>query len=196
MIHLIRHLPTAWNIKGRLQGLRDEPILPLDQDLASIVDAMRVRLRVLGPFDRVLISELRRTRETAQALDLQDATVEPLLNELDFGSFEGKTHDHIQEAVGDAWIEDPISLTFGESLVEFQLRLQTFLRCYTDAGCVLVIGHGAWMRGLITLVRDGSIRRMNQFKIGNIELYQVDPTRMAPTFDPSLLTEPGVPKCP
>src|SRR5688572_19392365 len=85
---LLRHGQSTWNADGRWQGQADPPLSPLGEEQAR--DAAR-RLAP-GQFSRVLASDLRRARQTAEIL--ADALrlpveVDPDLREIDVGDWQG-----------------------------------------------------------------------------------------------------------
>src|SRR3954454_21536715 len=114
-ITLIRHLPTEWNKKTWLQGRRDIALSQLTDDLHSGIAENRQHLKKLAPFDLVLASTLKRTHQTAQLYGYQCQT-EGLLDELDFGPFEGRPKKELFEKYSELWINNPKSLVLGESI--------------------------------------------------------------------------------
>ncbi|MDV2887937.1 histidine phosphatase family protein, partial [Alkalihalophilus pseudofirmus] len=72
-------------------------------------------LHSLSPFDLVLASTLIRTQQTAQHYRFYPET-ERLLDELDFGPFEGRPKEELLEILGDQWLENPKELVLGESI--------------------------------------------------------------------------------
>ncbi len=167
---LIRHLPTVWNKEGRLQGSIDNPI---DEAVIGSVDAeIRKNLQCIAESDtdRVVVSELRRTHETAIAYGFHEFEVESLINELNYGRYEGQQKLLFQKDYGEKWLVDPLSITdLGEPLRAFQDRLIRFLKEY-DSQNVLVFAHGTVMRGLLSIRAQGDIQRMNRFEVKNNEL--------------------------
>jgi len=82
---LLRHGPTAWNVAGRIQGRRDEPLSPEGR---AAVGRWRLPPDLAGY--RWLTSPLVRARETARLLGIDDAAVDPRLAEMDWGAWEGE----------------------------------------------------------------------------------------------------------
>ena len=115
-ITLIRHLPTEWNINTWLQGRQDIEILPItDCDQLEIVKNQNI-LSGLQPFDIILASKLKRTQQTAQMYGM-NVVIEPLLDELDFGEFEGRPKEELLRELGKSWLENPRELQLGESVI-------------------------------------------------------------------------------
>ena len=174
-IMAIRHLPTRFNIAGLLQGKRDEPILQPSQEDYNVISENRKKMDAFRPFDKMLVSSLRRTAMTADCYGYQeDITIEPLLDELNFGIYEGKHRKEMLDEIGEQWINDPLSLILGEPLTNLQKRVSRFLYKYHRSDRLLIFGHAAWLRALKAYVRHGSIHEMNRFNINNNELLMID----------------------
>jgi probable phosphoglycerate mutase len=92
---LIRHGPTEWNEARRLQGIAD---VPLSAAGLETVRAWRVPDTYLG-FSWVA-SPLVRARETARILGL-DCAVEPLIREMNWGAWEGRTREELIRDYGE-----------------------------------------------------------------------------------------------
>ncbi|MDM8545611.1 histidine phosphatase family protein [Candidatus Venteria ishoeyi] len=168
LLVMIRHLPTVYNQQGLLQGLKDESILPLAKEAQRQVAGNQQRLMDLAPFDKVLASTLKRTIETAQHYQFKgELQQEPLLNELDFGQFEGKARVEMLAEVGEDWIDKPRDLVFGEPFIQLEQRVWSFLAKYQQYPRVLGFAHAAWLRALLSVIEIGSIQNMNHFQIAN-----------------------------
>jgi broad specificity phosphatase PhoE len=167
---LIRHLTTAMNQAGMLQGRRDEPVLtPSPEDLATIARNRRTLSRY-PDLDAVLISSLRRTLMTAEHYGFaEECRVEPLLDEFNFGYFEGRPKVEMLAKIGCYWLHEPHRLALGEPIKELELRVRNFLTKYQEQS-ILAFGHGTWIRAAMAIANDGSIARMNQLAINNNEL--------------------------
>ncbi|MGV6809612.1 MAG: histidine phosphatase family protein [bacterium] len=171
----IRHLPTAYNQQGLLQGKRDEPILPLtalDNKLLATLEKNKAVLSELV-IDTVLCSTLKRTQQTALAHHYTSFSIEPLLNELDFGCYEGKSRQYLLKDHGEQWQHDPSELVLGESMQHFSQRIQYFFEKYQQDAQqknILAFTHGAWIRAARAWWTTGSLQNMNKHKVANNEL--------------------------
>lgn len=172
-IFLVRHLETALNSKGILQGRKDIPILIPSSRTQEHISKNRKLLEEKGGFDHTLISRLKRTRMTAELYAAENITVEPLLDELDFGHYEGRKKE-ILLAEQELWFTDPASLTLGEPLLFLENRISQFLKKYKGAKTILAFGHGAWMRALVSYVEHGNIGKMNSLEIANNQIICID----------------------
>jgi probable phosphoglycerate mutase len=87
---LIRHGPTDWNVKGRIQG-------HTDVSLSAHGRAQVSRWSVPTEFRQYLwfASPLTRAMETARLLGAPDARPEPRLMEMSWGRWEGRTWEEI-----------------------------------------------------------------------------------------------------
>ena len=165
-VTFIRHLPTEWNKKGMLQGRRDISILPVSSDLQKGISHNLLYLNRLSPFNMVLASSLKRTHQTASLYGYQCET-EQLLDELDFGPFEGLSKAQLLDKYGSQWIEEPKSIVLGESLQNLEDRISLFIAKYKDYSNVLIFGHGSWIRAMISYSLHGHINDMNKVTVEN-----------------------------
>ena len=92
---LVRHGETTWSRDGQHTGNTDIPLTETGE-----VQARALGRRLAGGrFALVLVSPLRRARDTARIAGLDGAILEPDLTEWDYGDFEGKTTPEIQRAI-------------------------------------------------------------------------------------------------
>ncbi|MEH7418076.1 histidine phosphatase family protein [Neobacillus drentensis] len=172
IITLIRHLPTEWNKKTWLQGRRDIDLAPVSGEFANKINQNKERLKHQH-FDLVLASTLKRTHQTARVYGYQPET-EGLLDELDFGPFEGVPKNKLMEKYGEQWVENPKELVLGESLKNLEARIALFIKKYKDCHSVLVFGHGSWIRGFVSYVNYGDINNMNKIIVENNQCITLD----------------------
>jgi broad specificity phosphatase PhoE len=170
---LIRHLSTEWNKKTWLQGKQDIEISPLtEMDHQTIINN-QLALQKQAPFDFVLASTLKRTHQTANVYGYK-AETEALLDELNFGPFEGKPKNELLNKCGSTWLENPKDLVLGEELVNLEERIVQFLAKYRESSNILVFGHGSWMRALKSYWKYGHINHMNKLSVGNNECIRLE----------------------
>lgn len=169
---LIRHLETLYNVKGLLQGRQDTPILTPSADHLLKIQKSKEQLHKSSEYDHILVSNLQRTWMTAE-LYTESYNVEPLLDELNFGIWEGKKKDEMIKSCPD-WFDKPDLLTLGEPLSDLERRIKDFLLKYESANKILVFSHGAWSRALMSLHRFGNIRNMNTIHLPNNALVHLD----------------------
>ncbi len=172
-LYLIRHLPTPWNEKGVLQGSNDIAISPLTPTWQTAIQENLDRIQAVH-FDAVLVSAYQRTQQTAEAYGHHDYQVEALLNELNFGTFEGQKKQLMVDTLGAAWMERPRSLTLGEPIIDFEKRLMDFIASYAHHENILAFAHGRVIRALLAIHKYGDVERMNHFEVENNELLYLD----------------------
>lgn len=165
-ITLIRHLPTEWNKEQRLQGRRDIEISPPSKEILEEIFENKKDLKKRQPFDYILSSTLKRTKQTANLYGYKPKP-EPLLDEFDFGPFEGEKKDLLLKVHGEKWIESPSELTFGEGMIHLHQRILTFLKKYKPSANLLLFSHGTWTRALISFHQYGHINSMNKLIVQN-----------------------------
>lgn len=150
-IHLFRHGETEWSLTGQHTGTTDLPLLP------EGVTAARELGEILHhrPFEKVLVSPLRRAKETAELAGLGDFVVEPLLREWDYGAYEGRTTRDISADLGRPWelfVDGVVpGVTPGESIGHVAQRARTVIDGVMPIlahGDVALFGHGHALRVL------------------------------------------------
>ncbi|WP_075881099.1 histidine phosphatase family protein [Vreelandella massiliensis] len=154
---VVRHGLTAWNHERRYQGQRDIPLLLPEAN----ADLDRLRDGFLNErFDAVHCSDLIRCRQTlAHVLSEPQVSAhfDARLRELDFGAYEGKCYEELQDIAGyRAWIDSrgEQAPPGGESTAAMRERLSGWLEdMFTAAGAgkhrqVLAVTHGGVIREL------------------------------------------------
>jgi len=150
---LIRHGETPYNRDRRYQGHRDAPLTKKGKGQAKKI-AIRLRNESL---DAIYSSDLKRARYTAKAINGYHSlkvNILPELREIDFGDWEGKTHDEIQRewrGLLDEWERKPsqIKIPRGESIKDLAERTRSTIKKivgnYPDQR-VAIITHGGLIR--------------------------------------------------
>ncbi|WP_035237978.1 histidine phosphatase family protein [Desulfobacter vibrioformis] len=174
-LFLLRHMQTPDNKAGILQGRRDISILPPGPREEKLIRDNKLKLAPFTRFDHILVSGLKRTHETA-AFYTDRFSVEPLLDELDFGPFEGRPRAELIRACPD-WETNPAALVLGEPLSALKHRVLAFMDRYAGAKTVLAFGHGAWIRALTSLWETGNLTCMNRITIPNNTIVTISSER-------------------
>lgn len=147
---LIRHGETDWNAQRRWQGQSDVPLNALGRQQAQALAKRLSKQR----FDAVHSSDLSRAYETAQLVfPHYTITPEPRLRELNFGSFEGKTWEELQEAEAAMlrrWREDPYACQppGGEQFGQVVERTKAWYLELPPSGKIAAVAHGGTIRAL------------------------------------------------
>lgn len=156
-IHIVRHGETTWNETGRLNSSTDNPLSSRGtEQVNALADSIQGWLPKL---DAVYTSPSLRSVETAKILSsrLNVATkpiIEPLLQEVDFGRFEGQRPVDILSAGHESknefsrWREGGDS-DHAESFTKASRRAAKFLKKVQSAEDILVVSHGYFSRILI-----------------------------------------------
>ncbi|MGD9954790.1 MAG: histidine phosphatase family protein [Candidatus Nanopelagicales bacterium] len=145
-IVVLRHAETEWSRDGRHTGRTDIPLTAAGEDAARSVGA---RLAAYRP-GLVLVSPLQRARRTAE-LAGHPGEVAPDLLEWDYGDYEGRTTQGIQDDLGDpAWSVWTTLDGLGETVDDVAARAARVLtRCrpVVERGDdVLLVAHAHLLR--------------------------------------------------
>lgn len=156
LLALIRHMPTAWNAAGRLQGSEDVP-LPGDAmpqwQLPAELDGFRW-----------MTSPLRRAIDTARRLGIAEPIIEPRLAEMDWGLWEGETLAGLRMRLGqDMAANEAAGLDFrppgGESPRDVQARVMPLLTEIARAGRpTAAVTHKGVIRAVLALATGWDMR--------------------------------------
>lgn len=148
-LYFLRHGETIGNKEGICQGWQEGDLTDLGHKQAQQAADYLLKER----FDAIIVSDLRRTRQTAAPIIAthKEATVifEPLVRERNQGIFEGSQHGTFINYINDNNID---ILTFkpegGESILDVQERARTYyqelIKNYANK-TVLVVSHGGFL---------------------------------------------------
>ena len=150
---LIRHGETDWNVEGRMQGQKNQPLNARG----------RQQVELTGQYVRdhfkpevVWSSDLARCVSTAEPLGIEFQKSE-LLREINYGTLEGKTWAETSEeeqAESAEFGSDPYHrMAGGESradLVDRAARFVDHSEIMKLDGDVVIVGHGASLSGMLT----------------------------------------------
>lgn len=155
-IIIIRHGETEWNQSGRFQGHSD---VPLSEEGRAQAEALGRNL-IVDQVDAIYASDLMRAMETAAPLAARfglKVIADPLLRELNFGAWEGRSFTEVNADSPDTMKEfyrDPERAAIPESepFPDFQKRVAGRVREIAAAECgkrVVIVSHGASIRILL-----------------------------------------------
>lgn len=173
----IRHGETDWNRQQRFQGQIDVPLNDM-----GLAQAERLRQRLAAePADRLVCSDLLRTRQTAAPLAQAwgtEAWPDAGLREQSFGVLEGLDVPTIQRqhpALWADWLQHrgDFALPGGESLLQFHARVMAAVAALAraHAGCtVAVVTHGGVLDMLWRSARREPIEGLRRCEIPNTGL--------------------------
>ena len=155
-IYFVRHGETDWNVQGLIQGWTDTPLNPRGHIQARAVAQALTRVPEFSPGFAFAVSPLQRARQTmgyiAQALSLepQQIAIEPAVQELGFGVWEGKPFWEMKASpLYPAHPEDRYSWRprDGESYEDGHTRINDWLDTLDRP--TVVVAHGAIGRCLV-----------------------------------------------
>jgi broad specificity phosphatase PhoE len=150
---LLRHGESTWNAQRRMQGTADPPLSA----------AGAAQARALGPVlaglecDVVVASDLRRARETADALGLAAAVPDPRWREAHLGRWTGRLADEVAAEhpdLLDGWLEGTAAPPGGEAFAETCARIAAAIASLAAAGArsALAVTHGGPIRAACATV--------------------------------------------
>ncbi|RYY34394.1 MAG: histidine phosphatase family protein [Sphingobacteriaceae bacterium] len=180
-LYIVRHGQTDLNKRGIVQGrgmntdLNDEGRVQAEQFYAAYSDV---------PFDKIYISELKRTQQSIQRFIDKGIPYEKLsgLDELAWGILEGQPSTPENKAaffdLMRNWLDGNLDVKFegGESPNDVKARQEEALKIimsHPEEKTVLVCMHGRAMRLLMCLLTNKPLTQMDTFPHQNLVLYKV-----------------------
>ncbi len=181
-IYLVRHGQTDFNLQGIVQGSGVD---------SSLNQKGRAQARAFFemyqhvPFDKIYVSSLRRTKESAQLFIDKGIPYEALagLNEISWGSKEGQRITPEEDAyyhwMLSEWQKGNTDLRIegGESPEEVVKRQRVSLdRIFSqqNESTILICMHGRAIRILLCVLLNYPLRSMDMFEHENLGLYELD----------------------
>jgi probable phosphoglycerate mutase len=142
-IWLIRHGETAWSLSGQHTGRTDIPLTAAGERHAEEIG----RYLAGRPFALALTSPLQRARETCRLAGYGGvAQIDPDLSEWDYGAYEGRTSEQIQESVP-GWTIWTSPVPQGETIQQVAARASRVIeRSVKAGGDVALFAHGHLLR--------------------------------------------------
>ena len=149
--YFVRHGESEGNAARVFTGQTDSPLTPRGREQAEAVADELAKVK----FDRIISSDLSRTRDTAEMIAKRHGLpveVMPELREINVGDMTGKTFDETRGLPN--WNDDGfISWPGGENLDQVlarTLRAIDRLRRESPGKTILVVGHGGANRILLS----------------------------------------------
>ena len=169
-VYLIRHTTPVFE-PGLIYGRKE---LPLHADFPVELEAVRSQLD--GDFDIIYSSPALRCTELAGALS-PGFIVDNRLQELDFGEWEGKTWDTVDQPTLRAWMDDYVNVCTpgGESMMQMYARVREFWAELGQSGYgkAAIVTHAGVIRLLLSIVNQLALTRIFDIKIAYGEVIPV-----------------------
>ncbi len=143
LVVLVRHGETEWSRAGRHTGRSD---IPLDSEGVAQAGWLGQMLREWR-FSCVLVSPLRRARSTCEIAGWAgQAQSDPDVQEWDYGVYEGRTAEEIQEE-RPGWTIWRDGVVGGETIDDVSRRAELVVaRVRKVSGDVAIFAHGHFLR--------------------------------------------------
>ncbi len=180
-LYIVRHGQTDLNKRGIIQGRG------MDTDLND--EGRRQAMLFFEayksvPFDKIYISELKRTQQSVQPFIDEGIPFEKLpgLDELGWGIHEGQAATPRNKVeflqIMRSWVDGNLDAKFegGESPNEVkarQLEAMKIIMSHPEEKTVLICMHGRALRLLLCLLTDKPLTEMDSFPHQNLVLYKV-----------------------
>jgi broad specificity phosphatase PhoE len=170
-LYAIRHLSTEHNKAGLLQGTFDTTEVIINRANLHDILLNRDELSIIH-FDKIMCSELERTKLTAHMHGYRNFEVSPLLNEISFLEFE-LTPKKAFLLKDNKWISDPRNSLLASEVNKLEKRLIMFIEENKSNENVLIFSHGCVIRALVSISRFNTIDKMNSLTVNNNELIKL-----------------------
>lgn len=169
-VYLIRHTTPVFE-PGLIYGRTE---LLLHVDFESELTAVRSQLAT--NFEITYSSPAFRCTELAQALS-PAYVVDSRLQELDFGEWEGKTWDTVDQQALHAWMDDYVNVCppGGESMMQMYARVSEF---WAELGQfqyekVAIVTHAGVIRLILSIVNEMALTDIFDIKVAYGEVMRV-----------------------
>ena len=170
LLYIARHGQTEENVRRVLQGQMPGH---LTSEGIRQAEELREKLRDVH-FDSIITSDLKRAVDTTQIISEPHGgkfVLEPLLRERDFGVHTGGPYIKISHAL------DPSA----ETMEQLSQRAADFLNglsqsCSKDAGTVLAVSHGLFLRVLQAVYHGVGVRDIEKMDNAEFRILELSPT--------------------
>jgi probable phosphoglycerate mutase len=146
---LLRHGETEWSKSGQHTSRTDLELTETGLERAKLAAEALTDLELVNPL--VISSPMRRALQTAELAGLTVDEVTPLLQEWDYGDYEGLTTPEIRETVPD-WLIWTHGAAGGESVAAVTQRADGAVELalkHMDSRDVVFVGHAHFSRSVI-----------------------------------------------
>jgi broad specificity phosphatase PhoE len=156
-LFLVRHGQSTYNAQARLQGQADPPLSDAGRAEAKLLKPALARFEP----DRVVTSDLKRARETAELLGYPGARLDARLREINVGAWAGRPLAEFPSGPEPAWRGGPLKAPDGESWEDLQARVGAAVdELIAAGGTWLVVCHGGVVRAAVSHVTGADPQRV------------------------------------
>lgn len=163
-VHVIRHTPVNFD-KNRCYGQLEVPLADSFEE-----DVKKMGYLLSDKYDIVYCSPKKRCTRLASALELNNVVTDKRLLELNFGEWEGKLWNEINQNDLNAWMKDYVNNApdEGESLDQMYLRVSDFIDVLRKETFkkVLIISHAGVIRCLWSYFLEIPLKNIFKIPIG------------------------------
>lgn len=182
-LYLVRHGETDWNLENKIQGQTDTE---LNEKGRRQAEEFAARIVEEGyQIDSIYTSSKRRALETARIIGAAlkiEPRIQPGIEEICFGKWEGYTWKQVKELFGEeyqVWRGERRYRVppLGESYQQLLDRLLPALKDITEKekGNALVVTHSAVIMTLMSYLYDTPFEDMaRNYKTGNAKIVELD----------------------
>ncbi|AKL95400.1 fructose-2,6-bisphosphatase [Clostridium aceticum] len=188
-LYIVRHGETNWNLLGKTQGIQDSELTK-----KGLIQAHLLADRLLKEnIEIIYTSYLNRAKSTAMIIKSQlkvPCYYEEGLNEMNFGKWEGLTHEEILQSYPKEfkkWRNFPqeASIPEGEDLKFAQKRIVKFvekLLITTEKNRILLISHSTIIKLLLLHVLNMDLSNYYRLKQDNCSINIIDYREYGPVL--------------
>jgi len=162
---LLRHFITKWNKEGKIQGLKNNSIIPPSKKTLYDVKRKLNHFKSIKNID-IYTSNLKRTIQTANYLKLNFKKTK-ILNEIDVGKFEGLPREKFYLHV-DFDNKNFLKKNYVESKLKIINRIKKLKKNIKRD--TLIISHGIFIKLFLSYLKYGKISQFKNFKMNNSEI--------------------------
>jgi len=169
-VYLIRHTTPVLD-PGLIYGRKE---LLLHADFAYEREVVQSQLN--GDFEIIYSSPAARCTELASAISPTFLT-DNRLQELDFGEWEGKTWDTVDQQALQTWMDDYVNVCTpgGESMMQMHARVKEFWAELGQSGYrkIAIVTHAGVIRLILSIVNQIELTSVFDIKIAYGEVIRV-----------------------
>ncbi len=177
LIFLLRHGQTRGSVEKRYIGKTD---VRLDQTGLEQAGYWRQAFASID-LTAVYVSSLSRCRKTAEIIaDGRPITIDAALDEIDLGTWDGKTFDHIRENMPDQYERRGCAMdTFrpegGESFHDLSCRTLPFFQrlSASTSGNILAVTHAGVIRTVLCHIKKMALKDLFNIKVSYGDLFVI-----------------------